>query len=219
MTETNPPEWIEIDHWPFRIRQPAKQTEETRVLLLLHGHLGNENVMWILTQPLPDAYIMLAPRAPVKTGPEKYSWHEIGKHWPEINTYHGLTEELLRRVNTWSVNQHLNVGQIDVMGFSQGAVMAYALAILHPKKIGKIAALAGLIPLSWKAFLNRDAFDGRKIFIAHGTRDEMVPIEKARQAVRWLREKGAQVTFCEADTGHKISANCFHGLGDFFRKL
>jgi phospholipase/carboxylesterase len=217
MTENDQPTKIVIDRWPFRVKQPIKRTENNRLLLLLHGHLGNENAMWILTKPLPAFYTMLAPRAPVKFGPKQYSWHEIGSTWPGIEAYQALTKDLLLRVKTWMEDNSMDVDQFDLMGFSQGATMAYALAILHPEIISKVAALASFIPQSWKARLSETTLDGKQFFIAHGTQDDVIPIKKARQAAAWLNEKGAQVTFCEADTGHKLSANCFKGLGNFFR--
>lgn len=216
MMENDRPKKVEINNWTFRIRHPKTENDRTRVLLLLHGHLGNENAMWILTKPLPKSYFMLAPRAPLKTGPDQYSWHKIGPQRPDIEVYRDIANQLLSSVDSWADNNQLDVEQYDLMGFSQGAVLAYALALLHPKKAGNIAALAGFIPQSWKDYINRDAIADKNFYIAHGIQDEMVPIKKARQAEAWLKEKGARVTFCEADTGHKLSANCFNGLGEFF---
>ncbi len=207
---------ISLDGWPFRIRKAATETAQIKLMLLLHGHLGDENSMWILTKPLPTTYALLAPRAPIQTGPDQFSWHEIGPHWPDIITYHRLAVKLLTRVNHWLDNGHMATNRIDVMGFSQGAVMSYALAILHPERIGKVAALAGFIPKAWKDHLHKEALQGKNFYIAHGTRDDVIPLDKACQAAEWLKEKGAQVEFCKADTGHKLSADCFKGLGAFF---
>lgn len=217
MTANKKPQKTEINGWTFRIKHPSDDKAKAKVLLLLHGHLGNEKAMWILTDPLPENYIMLAPRAPLQTGDGQYSWHEIGPQWPDIEKYQELTGELLSRVDHWLGENELEIDSFDVMGFSQGAVMAYAMAILHPEKIGKIAALAGFIPQTWQSELDQDTLSGKSFFIAHGTQDEMVPIKKGRQAASWLEERGADVIFCEAEIGHKLSANCFKGLGKFFQ--
>lgn len=217
MTGSDQPEKTEINGWTFRIKRPSSRNDQPNVLLLLHGHLGNENAMWILTDPLPDTYIMLAPRAPVQTGNEQYSWHKISRQWPDIEKYQEMTNALLSRVDHWIQEKNLDIDQYDVMGFSQGAVMAYALAILHPERIGKIAALAGFIPQTWQSELDQKSLSGKSFFIAHGTQDEMVPIKKGRQAAAWLEDHEADVTFCEAEIGHKLSANCFKGLGKFFQ--
>jgi len=199
------------------VKEPQNITMDTRLMLLLHGHLGNEKVMWILTKPIPENYILLAPRAPVKMGQDQYSWHEITPQWPDLETYQSITEKLITQAGLYVEENKFEINQYDVMGFSQGAVIAYALALLHPQKIGKVAALAGFLPQSWKDHLDGKTLQGKDFFIAHGTQDEIVPLEKARSAAIWLEQNSAQVTFCTAETGHKLSSNCFTGLRDFLK--
>jgi len=172
--------------------------------------------MWILTRHISKAYTILSPRAPLQTGEDQYSWHAITPEWPDIDFYRNLTGELLSLVHHWMKSNHFVITPVDVMGFSQGAVMAYALALLQPENIRKIAALAGFIPSSWKADCDNAQLTGKEFFIAHGTEDEMVPYEGARRARQWLTDKKASVTFCKADIGHKISAICLKELGNFF---
>ena len=217
MIENEDPDLIEIKGWPFRVKQAEKPEGPVRVLLLLHGFLGNENVMWIFTKSIPKTFDILAPRAPIKLGPDQYSWHPIEPQWPGLNqTYHPLAVELLDRADQWVSDNNLAVEQYDLMGFSQGAVMAYGLSFLFPERIRKVAALAGFIPQSWLPELNNISLTKQSYFIAHGTQDVTVPFEKAQRAAGLLKEKGADVTFCEADTGHKFGANCFNGLHAFF---
>jgi len=215
MSKKQQPERIEINQWPFRVQYP-KNTADNRVLLLLHGHLGNENAMWILAKPLPKNYYLLAPRAPVQTGEDQYSWHEISPQWPQIQTYQKLADQLISRVDEWIKEQSITNDKYNIMGFSQGAVMAYALALLFPERVGKVAALAGFIPHAWQEQVNLKSIKGKTFYIAHGTKDEIIPINKAKQTAKLFKENGADVTFCEADIGHKISSNCFKGLGQFF---
>jgi len=207
-----------IHGWTFRIKVPTIVTKQTKVLVLLHGHLGDENAMWILTKPLPENIILLAPRAPVKLGEHQFSWHKIDPQWPGIDLYQDLTDQLLRRVDTWVKDNTQGITRYDIMGFSQGAVMAYALAILHPDRVNRSAAIAGFIPNHWKSKIKLVNLSNKRFFIAHGTQDNIVPVEKANQAAQCLREFGANVQLCTAETGHKISANCFNGLGEFFGK-
>lgn len=210
------PKKIEINGWHFLVQRPQNETSPKPILLLLHGHKGNEKVMWTLAKPIRDKTVMIAPRAPVKIGEDQYSWHRISTNWLSINTYHELADALLTHINLLIEKEGLKVSKYDVMGFSQGAVMAYALALLYPDLIRKVAALSGFIPHAWMGDLDKHSFNQKAFFIAHGTQDEIVPIQKARQSVSWLRENNARVTFCEAETGHKLSSNCFNDLGDFF---
>ena len=218
MTTIRTPQMELIDGWPFQVYMPPNLPKTYRVMLLLHGYQGNENVMWILTKPIPSDYAMLSPRAPIQTGPDQYSWHAIAPQWPDLDAHRSLAESLFERLEDWTNAHHWSAQPIDIMGFSQGAVLALAMGILYPNKIGKTAILAGFLPQAWipKLPTAPDTLSGKPFFIAHGTQDEIVPIAKAQRAATWLKENGADVTFCEADTGHKISANCFNSLGKFF---
>ena len=218
MTNIKTPHFEMIDGQPYQVYSPSKPEEDHRIMLLLHGHLGNEKVMWVLTNPIPDTYTMLAPRAPVQTEPNQYSWHAITPQWPDLDTYQSLADVLIKQTQDWAEANNRPVEQIDVMGFSQGAVLALAMGILFPEKIGRTAILAGFLPRTWMANLPdvSSALTKKPFFIAHGTQDEVAPIAKAQRAADWLKEKGAEVTFCAADTGHKLSANCFNSLGEFF---
>jgi predicted esterase len=83
--------------------------------------------------------------------------------------------------------------------------------------VTSIASLSGFLPGGFVAFTNKAAADGVKVFIAHGSKDELVPIESAREAATALREAGADVTYCESDVGHKLSTECFQALGKFYK--
>jgi predicted esterase len=57
---------------------------------------------------------------------------------------------------------------------------------------------------------------GKPFFVVHGTKDQMVTIERARSSVEILEQAGAQVTYCEDEVGHKVSVTCLRGLKKFF---
>ena len=96
-------------------------------------------------------------------------------------------------------------------GFSQGAALALsatALGILQPDAV---VALAGILPLG-----DLTGLHSVPIFWAHGKRDLVVPVERARRDIERLRQAGASLTYCEADVGHKLGAECFRGLRQWF---
>jgi len=57
------------------------------------------------------------------------------------------------------------------------------------------------------------------VFITHGSKDILVPVDRARQAAELFDLVGAKVTYCEHDVGHKLNASCFRGLEIFYREL
>jgi phospholipase/carboxylesterase len=93
------------------------------------------------------------------------------------------------------------------MGFSQGAALSFALAELLEKAPRAVVALAGYYPEGDSTRIKQIP-----VFWGHGTSDELVPIERARQDVAMLEAIGTDITYCEADVGHKLGIECTRGL-------
>ena len=79
-----------------------------------------------------------------------------------------------------------------------------------------MAGLSGFLPDGLELYTHDKPLQDKSTFIAHGSQDDIVPIERARKAVDILGNAGANVSFCEDDVGHKLSSSCFQGLGQFF---
>jgi phospholipase/carboxylesterase len=90
------------------------------------------------------------------------------------------------------------------------------MALMYPDKIGKIAGLSGFLPANTENEITTEVLMGKKVFVAHGKLDDMVPIDKARRVVQVLQLAGAEVVYCEDDVGHKLSAGCFRGMDAYF---
>lgn len=168
-------------------------------IILLHGLTGDETAMWPFLSALPPGRPVAAPRAP-------YPWAEGGYGWVEgvgrgLDAYGPASHALARLVQT------LGPGRPILVGFSQGAAMAFAATALRDIDPQAVVALSGFVPQGSLAGM-RD----RPVYWAHGLRDGRVPIEAARGDVRRLRDAGAQVEFCESNVGHKVGVECLRGL-------
>jgi len=189
-------------------------------MLLIHGLTGDENSMWIFARNLPADYWMVAPRAPHKAGQGGYSWRapfhssEFGR--PSLDQLRPEAEALIRLVDEYSASAGIDASTFDVMGFSQGAAMSNVLAFLYPNRIRKTGILAGFVPSGLEKIISKRPLAGKPFFVTHGTRDEMVPVERARASISILEQAGANVTYCEDDVAHKVSMTCLQALKDFF---
>jgi hypothetical protein len=105
--------------------------------------------------------------------------------------------------------------RIDVMGFSQGAAMSSVLAYLYPERIRKVGILSGFVPSGMDEHIDRRPLDGKNIFVAHGTKDETVPVDRAHASMEILKRCGAEVVYCEDEVGHKVSLNCLRALRSY----
>ncbi|HEU0294480.1 MAG TPA: hypothetical protein VFR47_17200 [Anaerolineales bacterium] len=215
-TET---ELIEIEGQTLRIRKSKYPPHESRLLLLIHGFTGDENSMWVFARDLPSNYWMVAPRAPYVAEPSGYSWRpaemsDLGL--TGLERLRSVTEDLIRLIDTYQASVGLDATKpLDALGFSQGAAMCSLLAFLYPDRIRKLGILAGFVPSSVEALVEQRPLAGKQVFVAHGTQDETVPVDRARSSIKILEQAGAQVTYCEDEVGHKLSLTCLHALRKF----
>jgi phospholipase/carboxylesterase len=215
-TET---ELIEIEGQTLRIRESKHPPQESRLLLLIHGFTGDENSMWVFARDLPSDYWIVAPRAPYIAEPSGYSWRpaeisDLGL--TGFERLRSVAEALIRLIDTYQASVGLDAAKpVDALGFSQGAAMCSLLAFLYPDRIRKLGILAGFVPASVEPLVEQRPLAGKQVFVAHGTQDEMVPIDRARSSIKILEQAGAQVTYCEDEVGHKLSLTCLQALRKF----
>jgi phospholipase/carboxylesterase len=206
-----------FEDWTIRVQPPA--SKPVRVMVMLHGWTGDEQSMWFLTKNLKDDYWLIAPRAPYPAPQGGFSWRTFSSASTFPPTYEQMRPSaamLNDFIDRWGIANAVDVSQVDMMGFSQGAAMTVTFALTYPQRVRKFAVLAGFTPGGIGQDMNPRPLEGKSAFVAHGTADEMVPVEMARQTQALLEQAGAGVTFCEAKVGHKVSAECLRALGSFF---
>jgi phospholipase/carboxylesterase len=175
--------------------------------------------MWVFARDLSPGYWMIAPRAMHPSGSTGYSWRppqgfDLGM--PRLDQLRSPAGALIRLVDAYQASVGIDADQFDVMGFSQGGVMSNVLGFLYPQRIRKAGILAGFVPQELEELVPLRPLEGKPFFVAHGTRDGTVSIERARESIARLERAGAVVTYCEDEVGHKVSAQCLQALKRFF---
>ena len=211
-------ELISFEDWTLRVR--ASQSKNPRLLVLIHGWTGDENSMWVFTRGLSPDYWMIAPRAPHSAESSGFSWRPyqpetVGR--PSLEALKPAAEALIRLIDEYSASVKLDALQFDLVGFSQGAAMANVVGILYPQRVRKMGVLAGFVPSGLEELVLKKPLAGKNIFVAHGIQDQMVPIDRARASIEVLERAGAQVTYCEDEVGHKLSATCLRALEKYLQ--
>jgi phospholipase/carboxylesterase len=212
-----------FEDWTLRVYVPPQKSG--RVVLMLHGWTGDENSMWTFARSLPPEYWMIAPRAPHALSQGGYSWRLSAvatasnkRAWPTLADMRPSLAMLADLIERWGIANNVDTSQVDMLGFSQGGAMAMAFAMLYPQRVRRVGVLAGFALQGLDAHAPARPLEGKPVFISHGTLDDMVPIDLARYSVRLLEDAGAQITYCEAEVGHKVSADCRRALESFFSK-
>lgn len=190
---------------------------EHKLLVMLHGLTGDENSMWVFESRIPEYYRVISPRGLWETPVGGYGWRE------DIGVEHRRVEDFQPAINALNelissvTNSYLDQQTFSLMGFSEGAALSYSMAIRFPERIDKLAGLSGFLPDDIPSSVPPGLMHGKKIYVAHGKNDELVGIEEARKVVDFFQQAGVEVAYCEEDIGHKLSAGCFRGLGEYFR--
>ena len=188
-----------------QIRPAAGEPEGA--LVLLHGRGVNMFDLLPLANELDPQRRLVAvtPQAPLELSPGSFHWYVVERvGYPHAETFwstHALLAEFLD-----SLPERIGVPwQRTVLGgFSQGAVMSYALGLgagrAHPRGV---LAFSGFIP-QVDGFELADDLDGYPVAIGHGTLDPVISVEFGRAARATLEAKGCDVVYDESPVPHTI---------------
>ncbi|HCQ77380.1 MAG TPA: phospholipase, partial [Leeuwenhoekiella sp.] len=102
------------------------------------------------------------------------------------------------------------------LGFSQGCILSYAVALTYPEKIKNVIGLSGYVNeaiVTPKSDLN--AYKHLSVFSSHGTVDQVIPVEAARKIAPYLATLGIESNLKEYPVGHGVAPQNFFDLKDW----
>jgi phospholipase/carboxylesterase len=197
---------VSVELFDHRVRPAAGDPQGA--LVLLHGRATDENDLF----PLLDVFdperrlVGITPGGPLALPPGGRHWYalrELGYPPPEtfIPTYERLSEWLDAVPDAYGAP----IDRTVLGGFSQGAVMSYALGLGRgrPAPAG-ILALSGFMPTVEGFELDLENREGFPVAIGHGTNDPVIGVEWGRDARDRLTAAGADVLYRESPMGHSL---------------
>ena len=201
----------------YLTREPKIHAEHPPVIILLHGVGSNEKDLFSFASQLPDKFLVISARAPIAVGKDSYAWYQLGfsNGKPVIN--HEQEENskdlIIRFINYLKEKYSVDEKQVYLCGFSQGAIMSYAVGLTNPDKIKGIAAMSGRILDEVRPFIpSNEKLQHLNIFISHGTDDGVLTVQYAHEAVALLEHLKLIPTYREYPAGHTINNEMFHDL-------
>ena len=178
------------------------------MLVLTHGRGADEHDLLPLANLLdPEGRLVaVLPRGPLRLPPGGAHWyavHEIGR--PDPGTFLPSFAALGGWLDATAAAHDVTPDRFVLAGFSQGAVMSYALGLAadRPRPAG-IIALSGFVPTVPGFELGLEERAGLPVAIGHGTHDPVIGVEFGRQARALLEGAGADVRYRESPMGHSI---------------
>jgi phospholipase/carboxylesterase len=188
-------------------------------ILTLHGRGANAfDLLGLAPYLCAGKFLTICPQAPLETpiGPEAVGYAWYGASNGGVPDTDGMLNSLkaLRLFLDDCFNHYpIDPKRLAVLGFSQGGVMAYSLALTDPQRFAGLAALSTWLPRELTPRLDiDDAAQSLPVLVQHGTQDSQIEIERAHDSVARLRELRVQLIFKEYAMGHEIRPQGLHDL-------
>lgn len=200
------------------IRPSNLESGKPPALFMLHGYGSNEEDLFSFAPELPGQLMVISLRAPFDLDPFGYAWYAIefdqdmGK-WSDDGQARESRDKIRTFIGEAIEVYGLDPANISLLGFSQGTILGYALALSYPEMIKNLVALSGYIN---ENILGED-HKGKDhahldLYISHGQVDQVIPVEWAQRAPDKLKTLGISHTYEEFPIGHGVSPQNFHSF-------
>lgn len=198
------------------IVRKSSLTANAPLLIMLHGYGSDENDLFSFATELPEELFIISVKAPYPMQPNGNAWYAInfdaerGK-WNNneqaIQSRDLISKFLDEAIATYPVNEN----NVSLLGFSQGSILSYAVALTYPEKVKNVVALSGYIvrdifpdDMKTKDYSNLD------FYCSHGSVDQVIPVDWARQTPTFLNSLNIKNKYSEFPVGHGVAPQNFY---------
>ena len=206
------------------IKRPSTLVKNAPLLILCHGYGSDENDLFSFASELPEELFIISVRAPNQLQPYGNAWYAInfdadkGK-WSDDQQAITSSDILSEFIDYACETYALDKNNVSLLGFSQGTILSYSLALTYPEKVKNIIALSGyvneaIIPES----LNPDNYKHLDFYCSHGSADQVIPVDWARRSKPFLDKLEIKNTYSEFPVGHGVAPQNFYEFKDWLVK-
>ncbi len=187
-------------------------------MFMFHGYGSNEEDLFSFAPELPEQLCVISARAPYPLQPFGYAWYTInfeapyGK-WSDVQQARESRDLILKFIREACEAYSLDADRVSLLGFSQGTVLCYAVALSYPERVKNVLALSGYIDENVLVpdYANKD-HSSLNIYASHGQMDMVIPPEWAQKAPLLLKKLGISHQYEEFPAGHGVSPANFRSL-------
>ena len=206
------------------IREPKIKSEKAPVVIMLHGYGSDENDLFSFADELPEELMVISAKAPYRMQPYGNAWYAI--HWDNND---GKFSDDLQAIKSRETirdfigevieNYPVDPENINLLGFSQGSILSYAVALSYPELIKNVVALSGYVNkgIIKEGYENND-FSNLDFYCSHGSVDQVIPVQWARKTKPFLDELGIKNSYSEFPVGHGVAPQNFFELKEWLKK-
>ena len=188
-------------------------------VLTLHGRGANAfDLLGLAPHLCGGKFLMICPQGPLETpiGPQAvgYAWYPMSNGGsPNVNAILISQRKLQSFLDQCLKQYPIDPTKLVVLGFSQGGVMSYSLALPDPQRFAGLAVLSSWLPQELLPHLNvGSSVEALPTLVQHGTQDPMIQVDRAHASVESLRQLRVPLMFREYAMGHEISSRSLADL-------
>ncbi|TWP29972.1 alpha/beta fold hydrolase [Apibacter muscae] len=206
----------------YLVREPKSAIENPSLFLLLHGYGSNEKDLFSFADELPDDAYVISLRAIKKLPMGGYCWYELdlskNVRILDIEQTQKSQDIILKFIDQIHDKYPFDKNNISLIGFSQGAILSFSLALHNPHKFKKILCLSGYPDPDLLADVDMGSdFSDLEFYFSHGIEDPIIPVQWARQFKSIAEELDLHFEYHEYHQGHGINSENYYDLLNFIQ--
>ncbi|HEY6365337.1 MAG TPA: dienelactone hydrolase family protein [Candidatus Binatia bacterium] len=181
-------------------------------ILTLHGRGANAfDLLGLAPYVCNGKFLMICPQAPLETpigpGAVGYAWYPMTMGGPpDVGAILSSRKQLQAFLDECLSRYPIDAKKLVILGFSQGGVMAYSLALSDPKRFAGLVVLSSWLPKELIPDLAvKETVQSLPTLVQHGSQDQMIEVQRAQDSVERLRALRVPLTYREYDMGHEIT--------------
>jgi len=211
---------LSLDH----IIRPSTLKNDAPALFMLHGYGSDENDLFSFASELPNELFIISIKAPYQLQPFGNAWYAIHFDAPQgkWNDNEQAMESLTKVgefIDEACEAYPIDPKNVNLLGFSQGTILSIALALSYPEKFKNIIALSGYVnPEILPENLKEKNYEHLDFYCSHGSADQVIPVDWARQTAPFLTQLGIQHVYNEFPVGHGVAPQNFYELKAWLEK-
>ena len=196
-------------------------SQNAPLVIMMHGYGSDENDLFSFSSELPEERFIISVRAPYPMQPYGNAWYAInfdedqGK-WNDNEQATESRDLIAKFIDEAIAEYPVDKNNVTLLGFSQGTILSYAVALTYPEKVKNIVALSGYIN---KDILPKDMdkkdYSHLDFYCSHGSVDQVIPVAWARQIAPFLNTLKIKHKYSEFPVGHGVAPQNFFEFKDW----
>ena len=190
----------------FHIVKKSNLEDKSPLIILLHGYGSNEKDLFSFNEYLPNDATIVSFRAPLELFQDMYAWYQIyfENNVKSFDEKSALVSKnlIIDKIKEIAKQYKCDDKRITLIGFSQGAILGFPVALMSNNLIKNLVALSGYVEEKIIDFIS---ISSPNIYISHGINDDVIPYLDSKNTLHILDKNKIKYDYYEFNQGHGVN--------------